>query len=217
ARQRDWCAAITLPDPISAASETYTDSQALALTEQTPEGIVVEGRRNVAPFAPFAEELLVVPPPRSTELVTASALAFAINCNARGLKLLCRTGADCVAVFDRVLIPSARIFLQGDVTAGDALLEQTSVVVNLMHQRAVNAAVTAELRLGLAARLARDAVGFPQVRERLATMSIAVDLIRSCLHAAENVAHEDRPGHFIPARSALDAVHSLVTRLYPVS
>jgi 4-hydroxyphenylacetate 3-monooxygenase len=201
ARRRDWC--LTQTRPANAIGESDSDS-GLKLVEQTAAGIVVAGRQRIAPSAPFAEELLVLSPP----------LAFAINCNARGLKIVCRTGMDCVAEFDRVLIPAERVFLCGDRATADALLEESNVVVNQMHQRVVNAAVIAELRLGLAASLADDAACFPEVRERLAGMIIAAELIRSCLHAAEEGAYEDRWSQFIPVQAPLEAAMNLFARLY---
>jgi len=101
----------------------------------------------------------------------------------------------------------------GDALGG-ALIEESNVVLNQMHQRVVNAAVIAELRLGLAVSLVRDVFGFPAVQERLAGMIVAVELIRACLHTAENGAHQDRWGQFAPLRPPLDAALNLYSRLY---
>ncbi|HLW70371.1 MAG TPA: 4-hydroxyphenylacetate 3-hydroxylase N-terminal domain-containing protein [Candidatus Binataceae bacterium] len=206
ARRRDWC----LTQTRSMESDHGRDSTPklaapdVRLVDTTSEGIVVAGALPVTPAAPFAEELLVLSP----------ALAFAVSCNTRGLKLVGHIGMDWIAEFDRVAVPSERVFLCGDETLGAALLEESSVVVNQMHQRVVNAAVVAELRLGLAASLTRDVAGAPDVQKRLAEMFIAIAMIRSCLHAAESAAHQDPWGQFVPARPPLDAAMSLYSRLY---
>jgi 4-hydroxyphenylacetate 3-monooxygenase len=230
ARRHDWCAVHTIAEASLSGADQFTDDAKagtlLKLVERTAAGIVVDGARRVAASASLSEELLVLPSSLALDEAAAErfALAFAINCNARGLKLLCqidpaRAEMECVASFDHVRIPVERIFLCGDVARGNALLEQTNAVVNLKHQRAVGHAVAAELRLGLAASIAeaRAAIAFPHVRERLADMIAAANLIRACLHAAETGAHLDQWGQFIPARAPLDADCALFDRLYKAS
>jgi 4-hydroxyphenylacetate 3-monooxygenase len=226
ARRRDWCGVHTIAEAsLSGADQSADDVDArtlLKLVESTATGIVVDGARRVASSAPLSEELLVLPP--SLALDEKAALAFAINCNARGLKLRCqidpaRREMECVAIFDHVTIPAERIFLCGEVAHGNTLLEQTNAIVNLKHQRAVGHVVAAELRLGLAASIAeaRGAIAIPHVRERLVEMIAAANLIRACLHAAETGAYLDQWGQYIPASAPLDAICALFERLYKAS
>jgi 4-hydroxyphenylacetate 3-monooxygenase len=241
ARRHDWCATHTLLNPKASRAAGWaglTDAElALRMVEQTREGIVVDGCRVLATLGPLSEELLVFPSTVLKEEPGAQpfALAFAINCNARGLKFICRDTLDlgrshfdaplssrfeemdCVVVFDHVTIPWERVFLCGDVARCNALYGETNAVVNMMHQVVVKDVVKSEFLLGLAAKIAEvsDAASLPHVRDRLAEMIITTEVMRSCLRAAEADAHQDRWGEWIPARPPLDVARNLFPRLYP--
>jgi 4-hydroxyphenylacetate 3-monooxygenase len=241
ARKHDWCATHTLVNPKASRTAGWagqTDADlALKLLDRTNDGIVVGGARMLATLGPLAEELLVFPSTLLREESSAEpfALAFAINCNAPGLKFLCRDAfdvgrshfdaplssrfeeMDCVVVFDQVLVPWERVFLCGDVARCNALYGDTNAIVNMMHQVVVKNTVKAEFMLGLAAKIAEasDAISLQHVRERLAEMIIAAELMRSSLRAAEADAQIDRWGEFMPARPPLDAARNLFPRLYP--
>ncbi|HEY2105623.1 MAG TPA: 4-hydroxyphenylacetate 3-monooxygenase, oxygenase component [Candidatus Binataceae bacterium] len=241
ARNQDWCATHTLLNPRSSRAAGWaghTDAElALRIVERTDQGVVVSGARMLATLGPLAEELIVFPSTVLKEEPGADqfALAFAINCNARGLKFICRDTfdlgrshfdaplasrfeeMDCVVIFDRVLIPWERIFLCGDIARCNVVYAETNAVVNMMHQVVVKNAVKAEFLLGLAAKIAEvsDAMTLPHVRDRLAEMVITAELMRSCLRAAEADAHEDQWGEFVPARPPLDVARNLFPRQYP--
>src|SRR5580698_322133 len=223
ARKRDWCATHTLLNPRASRAAGWaghTDADlALKLVERTVEGIVVNGCRMLATLGPLAEELLVFPSTvlREEPADEPFALAFAINCNAKGLKFICRDTfdvgrshfdaplasrfeeMDCVVIFDHVLIPWDRVFLCGDVARCNGLYGETNAVVNMMHQVVVKDVVKSEFMLGLAAKIAEvsDAMSLPHVRERLAEMIITTEVMRACLRAAEADAAPDRWGQWM--------------------
>ncbi len=241
ARKHDWCATHTLLNPRASRAAGWaghTDADlALKVIDKTSEGVVVNGARMLATLGPLSEELIVFPSTVLKEEKGAEqfALAFAINCNAPGLKFICRDTfdlgrshfdaplasrfeeMDCVVIFDNVLIPWERVFLCGDIARCNVVYAETNAVVNMMHQVVVKNAVKAEFLLGLAARIAEvsDAMTLPHVRDRLAEMIITAELMRSCLRAAEADAHQDKWGQFIPARAPLDVARNLFPRLYP--
>src|SRR6266851_2825744 len=241
ARKHDWCATHTLVNPKASRAAGWAGHSdadlALKIVERTNQGIIVSGARMLATLGPLAEELLVFPSTVLKEEASAEpfALAFAINCNAPGLKFLCRDSfdlgrshfdaplssrfeeMDCVVVFKQVLVPWERVFLCGDVARCNALYGDTHAVVNMMHQVVVKNTVKAEFMLGLAAKIAEvsDALSLPHVRERLAEMIITAQLMRSSLRAAEADAYKDQWGEFIPARPPLDVARNLFPRLYP--
>ena len=241
ARKHDWCATHTLVNPKASRAAGWAGQSdadlALKLVERTKEGVVVSGARMLATLGPLAEELLVFPSTVLKEEASAQpfALAFAINCNAPGLRFLCRDSfdlgrshfdaplssrfeeMDCVVVFKQVLVPWERVFLCGDVARCNALYSDTNAIVNMMHQVVVKNTVKAEFMLGLAAKIAEvsDALSLPHIRERLAEMIIAAELMRSSLRAAEADAHIDQWGEFVPARPPLDVARNLFPRLYP--
>jgi len=241
ARKHDWCATHTLVNPKASRAAGWAGHSdadlALKIVERTNQGIIVSGARMLATLGPLAEELLVFPSTVLKEEASAEpfALAFAINCNAPGLKFLCRDSfdlgrshfdaplssrfeeMDCVVVFKQVLVPWERVFLCGDVARCNAVYGDTNAVVNMMHQVVVKNTVKAEFMLGLAAKIAEvsDALSLPHVRERLAEMIITAELMRSSLRAAEADAHVDQWGEFVPARPPLDVARNLFPRLYP--
>ena len=241
ARKHDWCATHTLVNPRASRAAGWAGNSdadlALKLVERTSGGIIVSGARMLATLGPLAEELLVFPSTVLKQDASAEpfALAFAINCNAPGLKFLCRDSfdlgrghfdaplssrfeeMDCVVVFNQVLVPWERVFLCGDVARCNTVYADTNAVVNMMHQVVVKNAVKAEFMLGLAAKIGEvsDALSLPHVRERLAEMIIAAELMRSSLRAAEADAHVDQWGEFVPARPPLDAARNLFPRVYP--
>jgi 4-hydroxyphenylacetate 3-monooxygenase len=241
ARDYDWCATHTLVNPRASRAAGWaghTDAElALRAIETNDRGLIVSGARMLATLGPLAEELIVFPSTvLKAELAAEQfALAFAINCNARGLKFVCRDPIDwgrshfdaplasrfeemdCVVIFDQVLVPWERVFLCGDIARCNSVYADTNAVVNMMHQVVVKNAVKAEFLLGLAAKIAEvsDAMSLPHVRDRLAEMIITAELMRSCLRAAEADAYQDKWGEFVPARAPLDVARNLFPRLYP--
>ena len=241
ARKHDWCATHTLLSPHASRAAGWAGHSdatlALRAVDQTAGGIVVNGCRMLATLGPLAEELLVFPSTLLKEEVADEpyALAFAINCNATGLKFICRDGLDvgrshfdaplasrfdemdCVAIFDNVAVPWERVFLCGDVARCNRLYGETNAVVNMMHQVAVRDVVKSEFMLGLAAKIVEvsDATSLPHVRERLAEMIMTTEVMRACLRAGEADAAADRWGEFVPARAPLDTARNLFPRFYP--
>jgi 4-hydroxyphenylacetate 3-monooxygenase len=241
ARAHDWCATHTLVNPRASRAKGWaghTDADlALKVVEQTGEGIIVNGCRMLATLAPLSEELLVFPSTvlKAEPAAIPYALSFAIPCNTRGLKFLCRDAydigrskfdhplasrfeeMDSVVIFDKVLVPWERVFLCGDVERCNALYSATGAVVHMMHQVVVKNVAKSEFLLGLAARIAEasDAMPLQHVRERLAEMIMTTEVMRACLRSAEADAAADRWGVFEPARAPLDTARNLFPRLYP--
>jgi 4-hydroxyphenylacetate 3-monooxygenase len=241
ARKHDWCATHTLLNPRArraAGWAGHTDADlALKLVNKTNEGVVVNGCRMLATLGPLSEELLVFPSTilREEPADEPFALAFAINCNAKGLKFICRDSfdagrshfdaplasrfeeMDCVVIFDQVLVPWERVFLCGDVARCTRLFGETNALVNMMHQVVVKDVVKSEFMLGLAAKIAEvsDAMSLPHVSERLAEMIMTTEVMRACLRASEADAGPDRWGDYMPARAPLDTARNLFPRLYP--
>lgn len=241
ARKQDWCATHTLVNPRASRAAGWageTDAElALKLVRRDAEGIVVSGCRMLATLAPLSEELLVFP---STVLKAESAaepfaLAFAVPCNAPGLRFICRDPfdigrsrfdhplasrfeeMDAVAIFEEVAVPWERVFLCGDVARCNALYGETEAVISMMHQVAIKEVAKAEFLLGLAARIAEasDAMGLQQVQQRLAEMIMTTEIMRACLRAAEADAARNRWGMFMPARAPLDTARNYFPTCYP--
>ncbi|HUA33969.1 MAG TPA: 4-hydroxyphenylacetate 3-monooxygenase, oxygenase component [Candidatus Binataceae bacterium] len=241
AREHDWCATHTLVNPRASRAQGWaghTDADlALKLVDKTNEGIIVNGARMLATLAPLSEELLVFPSTvlRAESAAEPFALSFAINCNAKGLKFLCRETfdlgrshfdhplasrfeeMDAVVIFENVTVPWERVFLCGDVARCNALYGATNAVVHMMHQVAVKNVAKSEFLLGLATRIAEvaDAMPLQHVRERLAEMITTTETMRACLRASEADASVDKWGVCVPARPPLDTARNLFPKLYP--
>jgi 4-hydroxyphenylacetate 3-monooxygenase len=245
ARKHDWCATHSLVNPRASRAQGWAghadEELALRLVEKTDTGIIVKGARMLATLAPLSEELLVFPSTvlKAEPAAEPFALAFAIPCNAKGLKFICRDSfipqpdagrshfdaplasrfeeMDCVVIFEDVLVPWERVFLCGDVARCNALYGETNAVVHMMHQVVVKNVAKAEFVLGLAVRIAEvtDALSLPHVRERLAEMITTTETMRACLRAAEADATVDKWGVTVPARPPLDTARNLFPKLYP--
>jgi 4-hydroxyphenylacetate 3-monooxygenase len=238
ARNHDWRATEALPDPSVSKIGIGgpVAEEGLKAVERNDTGLVVTGTRRLSTSAPLCEELLVFP---STTLNAGPAAeplanAFAIPCNAKGLRIGCRDLYDperppsdhplrrrfaeleCIAVFDRVVVPWERVFLFGDVARCNALQSSTNSALHRAHQVTVRNLATAEFLVGLAAAIPQGpaAMSSQEVRERLAEMIAITDSLRACLRDAQANAAADQWGVFVPARAALDAMPGLLQLLY---
>ena len=238
ARNHDWRASETLPDPGASNTEVggAIAGEALKTVGRNDAGLVVSGSRRLPASAPLCEELLVLP---STTLEAGaatepSANLFAIPCNAKGLRIICHQihGAElppsdhplgqrfeqfeCLAVFDRVVVPWDRVFLSGDVARCNAEPSSTNSAVHRAQLATIHNLASAEFLLGLAAGIAHGAgsTSSRDVRERLTQMFAVSESLRAHLHDAEANAAADRWGVVVPARAALKAVGRPLAGLY---
>src|SRR5579883_2790065 len=210
-RGRDLCLTHTLINP-QANRATGPAGQAdphltAAVVKETDAGIVVRGARMLATLAPISDELAVFP---STVLKGQPedrpyAFAFAVPCDAPGLRFICRdsfdTGRpvfdhplasrfeemDCVVIFDDVLVPWERVFLLGDVARCNGAYGRTNAIVHMMHQVVTKNVAKAEFILGLA-RLLVETIGvdgFQHVQEKVAEIITYLETMRACMRAGE--------------------------------
>jgi len=224
ARKHDWC-----------ATHSFINSET-QIVGRDAAGITVNGSGMLAPLAPFAEELIVFPSPSLND--ESHALAFAIPCNTKGLKFICDanldaqmssgsrfdaplasrfTQHDCLIFFDHVTVPWERVFLCGDIARCNALLDETSARIHMIHQAVIKNVAKAEFMLGLAARLAEvtDTMTSPHIPERIAEIISVTETMRECLRAAEADAASDQWGIVVPARAPLEKAQGLFERIYP--
>lgn len=176
---------------------------------ESADGIVVRGARALATLAPFADEMFVyagVPLPEGAE---PFALVFSVPMSTPGVKVLCRDSysvwrsgddhadhfdhpfswqfdeQDAIVVFDDVVVPRERLFLDGDVDLYNRSM-QAHWTANIMQQTSVRAAVKLQFCWQLATRMA-DAVGdkSPTTRQLLGELWTYWELTRSAVAAAE--------------------------------
>jgi 4-hydroxyphenylacetate 3-monooxygenase len=231
-REEDLLTTHTLIPPQanrSAGPGQQVDGRALGahVVDQDDEGIVVRGARMLATIGPIADELLVFPSTvlRGVPEDAPYSFAFAINCDAPGLRFLCRENLDygrghplggrfdeidAVVVFDDVRVPWERIFLLGEPELCNAFYTDTSAVVHMTHQVTARTTAKAEAFLGLTS-LMTEAIGieqFSHIQEDLAEIVTIVGMLHGLVRAAEADAAPNPYGVFTPAWEPLNTARN---------
>jgi 4-hydroxyphenylacetate 3-monooxygenase len=205
------------------------DGRALGahVVSQDDNGIVVCGARMLATIGPIADELLVFP---STVLKGVPedapySFAFAIQCDAPGLRFICRENLDyqrqhplggrfdeidAVVVFDDVHVPWERVFMLGNPELCNGFYTDTSAVVHMTHQVAMRTTAKAEAFLGLIS-LMTEAIGieqFSHIQEDVAEVVTMVGTLHGLVRAAQADAAPNPYGVFTPAWEPLNTARN---------
>jgi 4-hydroxyphenylacetate 3-monooxygenase len=240
-RENDLCLTHTLVNPQAnralTASGHPSAEIAARIVQETAKGLVIRGARILATLGPLSDEIVVFP---STVLKAAAdtapyAFAFAIPSDTPGLKYICRESfdygrasvdhplgsrfeeMDAVVVFDDVVVPWERVFLQADPAMCNAAYATTNAVVHMMHQVVVKNVAKAEFLVGVACAIV-EAIGaseFPHVHEKIAECMVNLELMKACLRAGEADAAIDRWGVMCPHRPPLDVARNIFPKMYP--
>ena len=151
------------PDAAAGAGEI-----ALHKVGETSEGIVVRGARMLATLAPYADEISIYPGSPLRPEDTAYALCFAIPMNTPGLKVVLRDSfakprpafdyplssrfdeQDGMIIFDDVVVPHDRVFMDGDTIGYDEVISHTNWRAHIVNQAMTRAWTKLELTFGLA-------------------------------------------------------------------
>jgi 4-hydroxyphenylacetate 3-monooxygenase len=222
---------------LQASQGKFSSQVALHVTKETDAGIIVNGARLLATLGPSADEIEVFPSTvlKSHEDNIPFAFAFAIPIATKGLKMICRDTydhgksnfdaplasryeeMDAVVIFDKVLVPWERVFLYGQPELCNQAFGATNAVVHMAHQVANGKLAKAEFMVGIMCAIAK-ATGRdkdPNTKGMIAEVMMMVETIRALLFSAEQQAHEDQWGNFIPLRSPLDTSRNLFPKMYP--
>ncbi len=205
------------------------DGRALGahVVSQDDNGIVVRGARMLATIGPIADELLVFPSTllRGTPEDEPYSFAFAINCDAPGLRFICREGIDygrhhplggrfdeidAVVVFDDVNVPWERVFMLGHPELCNGFYSETGAVVHMTHQVTARTTAKTETFLGLTS-LMTEAIGieqFSHIQEDVAEIAVMLSILRALVRAAEADAAPNRFGVLTPAWEPLNAARN---------
>ena len=211
---------------------------ALSVVKETDSGIVVHGARALATLAPFSEEIAIYPA-GSNQFPEHEpfryAFAFALPCDAPGLRFQCRESfdlgrsrfdhplgsrfeeMDAVAFFDNVLVPWERVFLLGDVEMCNNLQKATNRHIHSGHQVVTKNVAKCEFMLGVA-NLMTETLGSSQqsqVQQMIAEIIENLEVTKACLRASEADASLDEWGVMCPAELPLQAARNLFIRFYP--
>ena len=206
------------------------------IVSQDDSGITVRGARMLATIGPIADELLVFPSTvlRGTPDDAMFSYAFAVPCDAPGLRFICRQSLDhgrshfdeplasrfeemdAVVIFDDVHVPFERCFMLGHPELCNGYYSETGAVVHMAHQVACRTTAKTEFMLGLVSLLT-EAIGIEQfghVQENIAEIIVALETGRALLRAAEADATVNEHGVLTPAWGPLNACRNWYPQLY---
>lgn len=187
-------------DRAKTAAEQEDPYLVVGKVRETDQGIVVRGARMLATHAPYSNEVVVWPFERLTAKDAAYALWFACPLSAPGLKLISREPygseespfdrplssrfdeGDCVLIFDDVLVPWDRVFVDGahDFRPRPPADGREAPIYLFGAQQMSRAVVKAEFMYAVACGVA-EAVGidgFLHVQQMLGEMLEYVDCMR---------------------------------------
>ena len=188
-------------------SEQRSPTLAARIVDRNDNGIVIRGARILATIGPFADEILVMPSTvlKGTPEDAPYSFAFAIPCDAPGLRFLCRESfdlgrshfdhplasrfeeIDAIVMFDDVLVPWERCFVVGQPELCNAIYTETGAAVHMTHQVATRTRAKTEFILGLVSLLT-EAIGveqFQHIQEKTAEVIVALETCKALLRSAE--------------------------------
>ncbi|MBT8079651.1 MAG: 4-hydroxyphenylacetate 3-monooxygenase, oxygenase component [Gammaproteobacteria bacterium] len=215
----------------------YSDKVALQVVRETDAGLVVSGARLLATLGPHADEIEVFPSTllKASEENLPFAFAFAIPIGTPGLRLICRDSydhekshfdaplssrfeeMDAVVTFDNVLVPWERVFMYRDPLMCNRAFAETNAVIHMMHQVACGKLAKAEFIVGLLCAMAK-ATGKDKdmnIKGQIAEAMWIAESVRAFRYSAEQQAHPDQRGNYIPLRRPLDTSRNLFPKMYP--
>jgi len=215
----------------------YSDKVALQVVKETDAGLIVNGARLLATLGPHADEIEVFPSTllKGSDENLPFAFAFALPIATKGIRLLCRDSydkghsnfdaplasrfeeMDAVVVFENVLVPWERVFMYRDPSMCNRAFAETNAVIHMMHQVACGKLAKTEFIVGLLCAMAK-ATGKDKdmgVKNQIAEAMFTAETIRALRFSAEQQAHEDQHGNYVPLRRPLDTQRNLFPKLYP--
>lgn len=210
---------------------------ALKAVDRNDEGVIVRGAKILATLGPFADELFVYPagplPPGSPR---EHALMFSIPVSTKGVIQVCRdhygTSADpadqsfshrfdeqdTYVIFDDVLVPHDRMFIDCDVQLYNGL-RAAGWAANVFQQTSTRAAVKLEFAYDLCTRMAEimNVEKKPDVALRLGELWSYAQLTRAATRAAMADARDWGAGAFFcddkPLRAVRDQMPHWMNRM----
>lgn len=209
----------------------------LRVVDENADGLVLSGIKRIATAAPYADELLVWPfPPTFQAGEEAYANVFAVPMNSKGLKTICRVSyanhgkrrdfplssrfdeMDATVVFDQVLVPWDRVFVNQNVPLLNRMYRETRMRELTAHQTNARLEVKLGFVYALVQRLA-EAQGLasrPEIMEMLGEAVVRIEMIRNTTRSAELQATLDPDnGVLYPDLPALQVGRAYGPLVYP--
>ena len=210
----------------------------LKVVKENDAGIFVTGARLLATLGPQADEVEVFPSTllnRQKGSDLEYAFAFVASLNSPGLRMICRDSydhqkshydaplssryeeMDAVITFNEVFVPWERVFIYRDPDLCNRIFIETNALTQMMHQVVCGKLAKAEFIVGLLCAMAR-ASGKDKdmaIKGQIAEAMFIAETVRALRFSAEQHAHEDEYGNYIPMRRPLDTSRNLFPKMYP--
>jgi 4-hydroxyphenylacetate 3-monooxygenase len=218
------------------AAQQLGGELAARIVSQDDHGVVIRGARMLATIGPIADELIVMPSTvlKGSEADAPYSYAFAIPCDTKGLRFICRESfdyggshfdhplgsrfeeMDAVVIFDDVRVPFERCFLLGHPELCNAIYGDTTAAVHMTHQVATRATAKTEAILGVVSLLSEaiGAEGFQHVQESIAEVVVALEIIDALVLSAEARAELSPFGVLTPRWEPLNAARNWYPKTY---
>jgi len=213
--------------------DTFTH---LGVVKETEEGLIVRGSKMLATLAPLTDEVIIYSYPSFKPGDEKYAISFALPIDTPGLRILCREETqsglrstwdhplasrfeemDAVLVFDDVLVPWERVFINQNVEAGNLLYPKTGINLQPSHQSGVRGLVKIQFATEVACSIA-DAVGvdgFLNVQNQLSELIQGVETVRALVRISEHEFTITPNGEAVPSIVPLETVRGILPTLYP--
>ncbi|WP_136611076.1 4-hydroxyphenylacetate 3-hydroxylase family protein [Sinomonas albida] len=208
----------------------------VGVVDETEEGLIVRGSQMLATGGAICDEVFVtcIKPLGPDDVDFA--LSFALPAATKGLKFLCRRPyapetssefdyplttrydePDALVIFDDVLIPWDRVFIDRDT---DALRRQFfDTGAHALGNWQAQTRLTTKLQfIAAVARKVTQVNGtdrIPGVQEKLGELAAIVSSVESALLAAEYTAEADSAGMLVPGKRPLYGAMGLQSETYP--
>jgi 4-hydroxyphenylacetate 3-monooxygenase len=208
----------------------------VGVVRETEEGIIVRGSQMLATGAAIADEVFVtcIKPlgPDDVDFAVSFALPVATD----GLKLYCRRPfapaatsefdypltsrydePDALVVFDDVLVPWDRVFIDRDVQTLRRQFFDTGAHALGNWQAQIRFATKLKFIASVARKVTQvnGTDKIPGVQEKLGELAAVVQSVESAVLAAEYTAAPDEAGMIVPGKSALYGAMGLQAETYP--
>jgi 4-hydroxyphenylacetate 3-monooxygenase oxygenase component len=237
-RERDLCLTHTLINPqidrSKPASQQVDADLTMRKVGENAAGIIVRGARMLATLAPYSDELAVYPYSPLQRDEDEYALVFALPMATPGLRFVCRDSfdrgestfdhplgrfeeMDCVVIFDDVLVPWERVFVNANAKLYNTLMPTIGTMAHTGHQIAVKNIAKCEFLIGVAQRIVETIGigGFLHVQEKMGELITYLETIKACVYAAEAQAQPGPGGVLYPNMDALHCSRNLFPKWYP--
>jgi 4-hydroxyphenylacetate 3-monooxygenase len=241
-RERDLVSTHSLTNPqVDRTKNVSAQAKDLAAkaVKDNDKGIVVRGARMLATLGALSDEILVFSAPSfplpETEEAKPFALGFALPVAWPGMRFISRPSVmhqsgsaldhplssrfdegDCMVVFDDVLVPWERVFCYRDIKVHNTVYFTTGARFAIGQQTAIRDLAKQEFMMALAFTLARTTKvdEFLHIQGYLTELINDVEVLRSCLAAAEAGATALPHGIMAAAGGPLTAIRFLFPQMY---